>query len=376
MLLVSPIYRNETTNVYASNASLVLGNDGRTLRSHPGTTSSHAYAGNHSYPSYSDQRLPLSVHSSDQTMTIANSDLYNDAFMSSNAAISLTSPGGGLEELPNVMCNSRNVQRQMLHEAMSSDIGGGDSMLYQDLSSVASEGADLFFSNEPSIGAFSGGVSHMATGMGGGVDNRDGGFSESEFSEIMEQICSPEPHSDPLLPQCSPVMVFNDDSNDILRRVQVDHAHGGDQFIKDLDLEAFQATDVHFQQSATICGDFLKAPVQPVNTPTKSPCPSEPCSQTVNSLEAEPQSIEHDLEIMSLMRNKKKSIPPRSLVLQSETIEAMPRETAHEEENIAVRFRSALHDPCAGYLNACSLGHALPPFSERAVRCEYIFRER
>ncbi len=231
-----------------------------------------------------------------------------------------------MEEHPNVMCDSRNVQRQRLHEMMSSDPVSASSYNHELSASMPSEGVDAFsYGHDGNMGV-DGGVVHMVTGIGGGVDNGGGGFTDNEFSELIEQICSPDAGGDPLLPQCSPVAVYGEDTNDLLRRVNLDQqVSGGEQTIPDI--EAFQATDIQFQQSASIYGDFLKAPVQ---VHPAEPASSEPHSQTVNSVQSEPQSIEHDLEIMSLLRTGKRTIPPQTLALADQV--------SHngQEENLTV----------------------------------------
>ena len=192
-----------------------------------------------------------------------------------------------MEEHPNVVCDSRNAQRQRLQNMMSSGPLSSGSFHTELSESLQSDGADTFsYGHEGNVGINQGGFGHMVTGIGGRVDNGGGGFTDTEFDQIMEQICSPDAGGDPLLPQCSPVAVFSDDTNDLLRRVNVDQQlSGGEQIIQDL--EAFQATDIQFQQSTTIYGDFLKAPVQVHPAEGLS---SEPRSQTLNSVESEPQS--------------------------------------------------------------------------------------
>lgn len=292
----------------------------------------HAYPGDRRLSSYSDQQLPLSVYSAEHTMTIDDHTRYNSAFMSSNAHLSLVSPGGYVEEHPNVVCNSRNAQRQRLHEMMVSDPVSSSSYHHDLSASMPSEGVDAFsYGHEGNIGVETA-TGHMVTSIGGGVDNGGGGFTDTEFSELIEQICSPDAGGDPLLPQCSPVTVYNEDPNDLLRRVNLDQqisGGGGEQIIQDL--EAFQATDIQFQQSATIYGDFLKAPIQ---VHPAEPASSEPRSQTVNSVQSEPRSIEHDLEIMTLMRTgnkkRKKTVPPQTLALADQI------SRSGQEENLTV----------------------------------------
>ena len=277
------------------------------------------YAGDRRFSSYSEQQLPLPVYS-DHTMTIDDHTRYDSAFNSSNAHVTLVSPGGFVEDHPNVMCDSRNARRQRLHGVMNSEALSSSSYQPDFSSSVPSEGVDTFLcGNEGNIGDFA--MGHMVTGIGGGVDDEGGDFGEVEFNRLMEQIMSSDPN-DPLLPQCSPVTVFDDETNDVLRKIDVDQNPSSDLKIIQ-DLEAFQATDMQFQQSATIYGDFMKAPVQVHPADTSAP---EPRSLTQNSSSSEPQSIEHDLEIVQLMRSKK-TVPPQTLVLQNQQV---------SEENLAV----------------------------------------
>lgn len=300
---------------YTSSSSLVIRNDGRTVRSIPGTAPTQVLNHHRRPISYSEEQLPLSVYSS-PTLVISEDtrQAYDTAFNSSNAPVTLLSPLTG-DDLPNEMCNSRNTNRQKLRNKISQHSFPGEPNSFQpDFSASASSEVYNFGRIDMDIGASSEGSSHMVTGLGGGVGagGGGGGMLDDDIFQLMDQM-------DPLLPQCDPVPVFEDDANisDLLRKLEESpHSCAPSDLVILPDLEVFQAIDSSFL-SATICSDYMGEPVQ-----VRQEMIPESHSWNQSS---ESGTVEDDLVIIKMMSSK--PAPPQSLRLQPHMEEEQERDS-------------------------------------------------
>lgn len=306
--------------LYASNGSLVIRSDGRTVRSNPGMATATNVVGSynrdrpcHNPTSYCEEQLPLSVHSSPTLVISEDTRLaFNNAFSSSNAAMTLMSPliGGSLGHHPIEMCSSPTSLTVDCGNSLTTDFLNANS--FQPVFPVTGFPADFDVASDMDLGETFRGSSHMVTGFGTGGGG-EGMILDDEFLQLMDKF-------DPLLPQCDPVPVFEDDTNlsDLIRKLEEPsplRSADLSGLVHPPDMEVFQATPFD-PLSATICSDYVGEPVQ-VQPRDKALSESHFWNGSLESTQQQ-SAIGDDLLMIKMMSMKSKPVLPMNLLLEKQ----------------------------------------------------------